>query len=431
LQLALSLAVVTLGFGVSASQAQADGSAIVSAAQAMQSAGYPYCFDGGSVHGPTVGIADPDPDPEGSYSNCSQIGRVGFDCTGLTLYAVYQGTGNAGLSHDGYQAQSGGGQVVANQSELQPGDIVYFDYNAAHGLGYIDHAGIYVGGGKVLSAVSEKWGIRTESIAWYEAGGLHFVGAKRYWSGGGTPPSANGGSAIVGSQSGRCVDVPNADTAPGTQLQIWDCNGGAQQQWIYQAGQLKVYGSPTMCLDATAQQLGENGTRVQIWPCNGGANQQWIGNADGTIRSAASGRCLDANGASTANGTPLQLWDCNGGLQQQWSGGIPSANGGSAMPVPTSVASVHANGGVTAAPVANGGVAAVRVVTECVVPRVLHEKLNQAKRRLRLAHCGLGRVTRIPHGHSAANLRVARQSVGPGSHRPSGYSVNLVLKARS
>jgi cell wall-associated NlpC family hydrolase len=106
---------------------------------------------------------------------------VGFDCTGLTLYAVYQGTGNAGLSHDGYQAKSGGGQAISSQSDLQPGDVVYFDYNANNGLNYIDHAGIYIGAGNVLSAVSEKWGIRTEPISWYGPGGLHFVGAVRYW----------------------------------------------------------------------------------------------------------------------------------------------------------------------------------------------------------------------------------------------------------
>jgi cell wall-associated NlpC family hydrolase len=169
--------------------AQTQGEAIVAAARAMESDGYPYCFDGGNKSGPTVGITDRESD--GSYSNCASIGRVGFDCTGLTLYAVYQGTGNGGLSHDGYQARSGGGQTIGSVAALQPGDVVYFDYNAANGLGYIDHAGIYVGGGQVLSAVSEKYGIRTESIAWYEAGSLHFVGGVRYWSG-----NAGGGGGI-------------------------------------------------------------------------------------------------------------------------------------------------------------------------------------------------------------------------------------------
>jgi cell wall-associated NlpC family hydrolase/uncharacterized protein YbaR (Trm112 family) len=169
--------------------AETQGEAIVAAARSMEGQGYPYCFDGGNTSGPTVGITDHESD--GSYSNCASIGRIGFDCTGLTLYAVYQGTGNAGLSHDGYQARSGGGQTIGSVGALQPGDVVYFDYNAGNGLGYIDHAGIYLGGGQVLSAVSEKYGIRTESIAWYEAGGLHFVGGVRYWSG-----SAGGGGGV-------------------------------------------------------------------------------------------------------------------------------------------------------------------------------------------------------------------------------------------
>ncbi len=102
---------------LSAAPAYADGQSIVNAAQAMQNAGYPYGFDGGNPNGPTVGTGDPASD--GSYSNCSQIGKVGYDCTGLTLYAVYQGTGNATLSHDGYQAKSGGGQVISSQADLR------------------------------------------------------------------------------------------------------------------------------------------------------------------------------------------------------------------------------------------------------------------------------------------------------------------------
>ncbi|MFG1807588.1 RICIN domain-containing protein [Streptomyces sp. NPDC049040] len=32
-------------------------------------------------------------------------------------------------------------------------------------------------------------------------------------------------------QSGRCLDVPGASTTDGTQLEIWDCNGGNNQRW--------------------------------------------------------------------------------------------------------------------------------------------------------------------------------------------------------
>jgi hypothetical protein len=128
------------------------------------------------------------------------------------------------------------------------------------------------------------------------------------------------------------VDVPDGSTTPGTQVDLWDCNGGAGQQWVYNAGQLQVYGTPTMCLDAQAQTLDANGTVVQIWPCNGGSNQQWIVESDGTLRNADSGRCLDATNAGTANGTLLQLWDCNGGAQQQWTvaADLPSGSSTSA-----------------------------------------------------------------------------------------------------
>jgi hypothetical protein len=131
------------------------------------------------------------------------------------------------------------------------------------------------------------------------------------------PPGGDQGAALVGTQSGRCVDVPNSSTANGTQVQLWDCTGGSQQRWTYTAAkQLTVYG--TKCLDAYGQGT-SNGTPVVIWDCNGGANQQWNVNANGTITGVQSGLCLDANGAGTANGTKIIIWGCHGGANQQWS----------------------------------------------------------------------------------------------------------------
>jgi hypothetical protein len=122
---------------------------------------------------------------------------------------------------------------------------------------------------------------------------------------------------IVGSQSGRCVEVPGAATANGTQMQLWDCDGSTKQRWAYTAGgQLTVYGNK--CLDADGGGTA-NGTAVIIWDCHGGLNQQWNVSTDGTISSAQSGLCIDANNAATANGTKLILWSCNGGTNQRWS----------------------------------------------------------------------------------------------------------------
>ncbi|RRR98071.1 RICIN domain-containing protein [Glycomyces terrestris] len=135
---------------------------------------------------------------------------------------------------------------------------------------------------------------------------------------GGGPAPATG--ALRSAASNRCLDVPNQSTTNGTQLQIWDCWTGANQQWTATAaGELTVYsGTTRKCLDASGGGSA-NGTQVIIWTCHGGANQRWNRNADGTITNAASGLCLDVSGAATVNGTKIVLWSCNGGANQRWT----------------------------------------------------------------------------------------------------------------
>jgi endo-1,4-beta-xylanase len=131
-------------------------------------------------------------------------------------------------------------------------------------------------------------------------------------SGGGS-----GGHEIVGTGSGRCLDVPNQSTTNGTQIQLYDCWGGPNQLFTYTSSkQLMVYGNK--CLDASNQGT-TNGTSVIIWDCNGQANQQWNVNSNGSITGVQSGLCMDAAGSSTANGTKIQLYSCWGGSNQQWS----------------------------------------------------------------------------------------------------------------
>ena len=75
-----------------------------------------------------------------------------------------------------------------------------------------------------------------------------------------------------------------------------------------------VYG--TKCLDVHGAGTAD-GTAVEIYDCNGGTNQQWTLNSDGTIVGVGSGKCLDATGHGTANGTLIQIWTCNGGSQPE------------------------------------------------------------------------------------------------------------------
>ncbi|NUT47066.1 MAG: RICIN domain-containing protein [Saccharothrix sp.] len=146
-------------------------------------------------------------------------------------------------------------------------------------------------------------------------------------------PASAAVGAIRGVPSGRCVDVPSASRTNGTQVKLYDCNGGGNQQWNYTSGrQLKAYAG-AKCLGASNNGTAA-GTQVVIWDCDGSAGQQWTVTNGGTVTNAASGLCLDANGGGTANGTAIILWTCNGGANQKWN----STTGGAGCP---------ASGGIT------------------------------------------------------------------------------------
>ncbi|WP_371409162.1 PHB depolymerase family esterase [Micromonospora zamorensis] len=132
-----------------------------------------------------------------------------------------------------------------------------------------------------------------------------------------TPPPGGTAGPLRNVNAGRCLDVPSRSQTNGTQVALWDCNGGTNQQWTPTATrQLQVYG--TKCLDAEGAGT-TAGTRVIIWDCNGGTNQQWNLNTDGTVTGVQSGLCLAPNAAATANGTQVVLSTCNGGASQRWA----------------------------------------------------------------------------------------------------------------
>jgi cell wall-associated NlpC family hydrolase len=89
----------------------------------------------------------------------------GFDCSGFVMY-VYSQIG-VSLPHSSY-AQYGYGSPVS-LSQLQPGDLVFFD-----GLG---HVGIYVGGGSFIHAPHTGDVVKISSLTgWYAS---TFVGGRR------------------------------------------------------------------------------------------------------------------------------------------------------------------------------------------------------------------------------------------------------------
>ncbi|WP_158220900.1 ricin-type beta-trefoil lectin domain protein [Kineosporia sp. R_H_3] len=111
--------------------------------------------------------------------------------------------------------------------------------------------------------------------------------------------------------SGRCLTAHSV----GRSATIEDCSGSGRQSWTLSAtGELR---SGDRCLAAWSGST-RNGTRVVTVPCTGRQSQRWTMRPDGTIRGAASGRCLDVSGDVRTAGTRTVLWDCHGGANQRW-----------------------------------------------------------------------------------------------------------------
>jgi beta-glucanase (GH16 family) len=129
--------------------------------------------------------------------------------------------------------------------------------------------------------------------------------------------STGGGGGPIHGYGGKCVDVAGANSANGTQIQLYTCNGTAAQQWtVGTDGTIRALGK---CMDVTGAGTA-NGTKVQLYDCNGTNAQNWTRSGTQLIN-AGSGKCLDATGVSSADGTPLQIWTCSGGANQQWTVG--------------------------------------------------------------------------------------------------------------
>jgi surface antigen len=255
--------------------------------------------------------------PSGSRHNC-------------TTYAAYRLQQN-GYGFPGWTDNANGWDTQANAHgtpvDQTPavGAIAQWNSGTGH-VAYVEEVTA-----EYIVTTSDSYGGGTDrqkisrSSAYMPDNFIHF----KDQTGGGSPAPGtdNGGSRITGQASGRCLDVAGGSTANGADLQLYDCIDDPQQHWAFRQGQLQVYGNYGKCLDADSNAGGANGTRIQIFDCNASANQQWVAGMDGSLRSAASGRCLDAVGAGTANGTHLQLWDCSGVDWQKWIG-PPSPNGG-------------------------------------------------------------------------------------------------------
>ncbi|GAB2627786.1 alpha-galactosidase [Paractinoplanes abujensis] len=224
------------------------------------------------------------------------------------LIAINQDT----LGRQGAQVANDGGRRVLAKP-LAGGDVAVALYNPGSSAATMTTSAAAIGKSGSSFTLTDAWtgAVTTTSGAISASVPAHGTVVYRV-SGGGTATPSSG--ALVSSSSGRCLDVPQSNTANGTQPVIWDCGTAANQRWTVSGQTLQALGK---CLDAPLN--AGAGAKAQIWDCNGGANQQWTFQADGAIRNNQSGLCLDVDRNLTANGTLVLLWTCNGAANQKWT----------------------------------------------------------------------------------------------------------------
>lgn len=109
--------------------------------------GLPYAWGGGNFHGPTKGIRDGGvADAHGDYN------KVGFDCSGLMMYAFY-GVGIELQHYSGYQ-YTAGKQVPS--SEAKRGDMLFWP----------GHVALYLGDGKMIEAPQSGDVVKISDVRW-------------------------------------------------------------------------------------------------------------------------------------------------------------------------------------------------------------------------------------------------------------------------
>ena len=131
---------------------------------AVKEEGLPYIWGGGGCSGPSSG---------------------GFDCSGLTQYAVCQAGHGTIPRTAATQYASSMGHLLP-RAEVQAGDLLFWaegggDCGGGEGVA---HVGIFMGGGKMVNAAHSGTPVREQAV-WESSGGETICpDAVRFWWGG-------------------------------------------------------------------------------------------------------------------------------------------------------------------------------------------------------------------------------------------------------
>jgi len=136
---------------------------------------------------------------------------------------------------------------------------------------------------------------------------------------------SNGNHAVIPqNDTGARLDANGWSGNNGAKVQIWN---GSTQTWQFtnQGGSLYKVSeawNTNACLDVN--NFGGPGTNAQIWSCNGGTSQQWAAHNDGGNIYEFEPECsfgsrLDVLNGSSGNGTQVRIWYANGASAQKWA----------------------------------------------------------------------------------------------------------------
>ena len=130
------------------------GQTVVNAAMAYL--GTTYAWGGGDSSGPTLGIRD-----GGVADRYGDYKKIGFDCSGLALYAWAQ----VGVYLPHYSGYQYSGQPKVSRDNLQPGDLVFFAYNTSD-PGTIHHVAIWLGNNQIIEAPNSGSYVKISTMYW-------------------------------------------------------------------------------------------------------------------------------------------------------------------------------------------------------------------------------------------------------------------------
>ena len=161
---------------------------------------------------------------------------------------------------------------------------------------------------------------------------------RQKWSLYSTSPEVKGGRTVedgiyyvgVKADPSQVLDIADASSSDGANLQIWAATGAANQKFRFECGDDGFY--TITCLKSGKVLDVDNGNvvpgaNVQQWSGYGGDSQKWAVQDDGEggyrLVCKANGLAIDLTGGSTADGTNVQSWTLNGTEAQSF--GISSA----------------------------------------------------------------------------------------------------------